>query len=341
MPSIARNAPIGEHLIVRSQLTGLPLTYFVPYPITQLVAQLKPSSAGTSVSPPVALWLLVPFLCRRNCRVPGFIEPAMIRAHAALMAGQMVLQSIEDLEGLAAGLDPKVKGLRQQICYAGGKTPSAAQRIYAPASDLPALMDSLVEFLQRSDLAQWDALETAVLVGEYAVRIHPFVDGNGRWSRVLTVWAGARSGDHWAGAAAAVFCKAAWEQAHPLLESVSNRGLAPYFETARMFSDSLYAAAAEQELVSDIERLVLILDTAITAPASKHRLLAEFLARGALREDVVQRGLACSKRKAAGVIDAIASIGVPWIRRSNATLSCTMLHAAMNQQIERAISVAK
>jgi len=341
MPSIARNAPIGEHLIVRSQLTGQPLTYFVPYPITQLAAQLKPSSAGTSVPSPMALWLLIPFLCRRNCRVPGFIEPAMIRAHAALMAGQLVLQSIEDLAGLAAGLDPKVRGLRQQICYAGGKTPSAAQRIYAPASDLPTLMDALLEFLQRNDLTQWDALEVAVLTEEYAVRTHPFVDGNGRWSRVLAVYAGARSGDRWSGAAAAIFSKAAWELARPLLESASNRGLAPYFETVRLFSDTLYAAAVKRGLVADIERLGFILDTAITTPASRHRLLAEFLARGTLHADVVQRGLACSQKKAAGVIDGIATSGITWVHRSGPTLSCAALHAAMNERIEQAINITQ
>jgi hypothetical protein len=335
-----RDAPFGRHVTILSSVTGRPLTYFIPHPITELSSRLSPSRQRPAASSSVAAWLLTPFMCRRDGQTSGAVEPAMIRAYARLMAGQIVISTKSDLIELAAGLEPQACQLRQQISYAGGRTPSAAQAIYAPASDLPTLMDSLAEFL-KGDLEQKEASEVAALVSEYAIRVHPYVDGNGRWARLLTAYAGTRSGDLWAGVATAVFRKTGWDVARTTLDRASHYGLVPYFDAARRFSMALYASLDNRGLCANIEQFVALLNSVISLPIHRYRLLAEFLARGSLHEDILQRGLACSQKKAAGIANAVASLAIPWISKKSAELSCAALHEEVDKQISCVLRESK
>ncbi len=327
-----RDAPFGRHVTIPSSMTGRPLTYFIPHPITELSSRLSPSQQHSATSSSVAAWLLTPFMCRRDGRTSGTVEPAMIRAHARLMAGQIVINTRSDLIELAVNLEPRACRLREQISYAGGRTPSTAQTIYAPASDLPILMDSLAAFL-KGDLEEKEASEVAALVNEYAIRVHPFVDGNGRWTRLLTAYAGARSGDLWAGVATAVFRKTGWAVARRTLDRASHYGLVPYFDAVRRFSIALFAALDNRGLCANVEQLVALLNSVVTSPAHRCRLLAEFLARGSLQESILQKGLACSQKKAAGIVDAIASLAIPWVSKRREELSCAALFEEADERV--------
>ena len=54
--------------------------------------------------------------------------------------------------------------------------------------DVPILIDALIEWINSKDTQEIDAVIEAGIVHYEFVRIHPFVDGNGRTARVLATW---------------------------------------------------------------------------------------------------------------------------------------------------------
>jgi hypothetical protein len=165
-------ASIGQHVIVPSSLTGAPLDYFVPYPLPEVAAQCRTSSSAlpgatedfSSILP------LIPLLA--TGRSDSF-DINLLKLHAQVACGLRSPRSTSELIDFGNEINGSPAGLRQQIVYSGGPTPSSAGVIYPPASELPGLVESMAEFL-GSDLSGWSADELAVLVCEYAVRVHPF-----------------------------------------------------------------------------------------------------------------------------------------------------------------------
>jgi len=76
-------------------------------------------------------------------------------------------------------IDINVAGQYRQLqVYVGGHVPP-------PPEDVPQLMTALVEWLQSTEFKLLHPIEAAALTHYQLVWIHPFVDGNGRTSRML------------------------------------------------------------------------------------------------------------------------------------------------------------
>lgn len=70
------------------------------------------------------------------------------------------------------------------------KNQQTGQTVYAPPQhpdDIISLMNHLEYFINRPELADWDALVKMALIHHQFESIHPFYDGNGRTGRVLNI----------------------------------------------------------------------------------------------------------------------------------------------------------
>jgi len=70
------------------------------------------------------------------------------------------------------------------------KNQQTGQTVYAPPQhpdDIISLMTNLEAFINRPELADWDALVKMALIHHQFESIHPFYDGNGRTGRVLNI----------------------------------------------------------------------------------------------------------------------------------------------------------
>ena len=75
--------------------------------------------------------------------------------------------------------------VRAEQGWIGGTSPLDAHLVTPPPGELPALLDDLVSFANRTDV---DPVAQAAIAHAQFEVIHPFGDGNGRVGRVLVAW---------------------------------------------------------------------------------------------------------------------------------------------------------
>lgn len=133
----------------------------------------------------------------------ALVEPDAARGAARIVAANVLameeaislgevdrLLAIEDVLAIHHRLmahDPKARPgqLRLEQNWIGGRvltSPYDARYIPPPESEVGALMDDLVEYLNRDDLP---AVAQAAIAHAQFETIHPFIDGNGRVGRSL------------------------------------------------------------------------------------------------------------------------------------------------------------
>jgi Fic family protein len=75
--------------------------------------------------------------------------------------------------------------IRNEQGWIGGTSPLDAHLVTPPPSELPALLDDLISYVNREDV---DPVAQAAISHAQFEIIHPFGDGNGRIGRVLVAW---------------------------------------------------------------------------------------------------------------------------------------------------------
>lgn len=91
---------------------------------------------------------------------------------------------MDELLELGRSISSRASAPRAEIVFTGAKTAALAEHVYAPHDTVPMLLETLVEDLKTIP----DGIDSAVLtavIGFYCARTHPFLDGNGRWSRTV------------------------------------------------------------------------------------------------------------------------------------------------------------
>jgi Fic family protein len=78
-----------------------------------------------------------------------------------------------------------VGAIRDEQGWIGGSSPFDAHLVTPPPDELPALLDDLVDYVNRDDV---DPVSQAAIAHAQFEIIHPFADGNGRIGRVLVSW---------------------------------------------------------------------------------------------------------------------------------------------------------
>lgn len=322
-------APIGQHITIPSALTGRLLTYFIPYPINELSSRLtiSPERNPAQLESSEAAWLLASYLSH------GFSHSFLPKTYSEVLLGRRELRSTDDLLRLASAITPKAVCLRQQMAFAGGPTPSTATIIYCPASAVPALLDSLSLFLS-SDLSKWKPVDVAALVGYFAIHIHPFADGNGRWARLLSAHAGMCAGSLWDGMATAVFQKSCKSRLISLWSSARNHGLLTYFEETRRFSTKLMESCAESGYVHATIQINKKIREHAHDQKTAHQIISYLFIERHLAESTVKQLLGCSHRKANGFINELVEGQEELICLEGSGVSIEKLLASVTRIIE-------
>jgi len=112
---------------------------------------------------------------------------ALRTAHDRVKAtGLITVRDILDLQSI---IEENRAGFRK-LPGTELKNEATGATVYTPpqhGDDIALLMDNLVAFLNRNELADWDTLTKMALIHHQFESIHPFYDGNGRTGRVLNI----------------------------------------------------------------------------------------------------------------------------------------------------------
>ena len=114
-------------------------------------------------------------------------------AHALRTGHERVMTSglitVRDILDVQAIIEENRAGFRR-LPGTELKNQQTGQTVYAPPQhpdDIISLMNHLESFINRPELADWDALIKMALIHHQFESIHPFYDGNGRTGRVLNI----------------------------------------------------------------------------------------------------------------------------------------------------------
>lgn len=234
------DVPPGRWDRIASSLTGKNLNYFTPDPLPDLLSRCRI---------PVNKWVLRPeetknaglMLVREAAKRPstGQVDTKDALRLCEIYVGNFKWDTTEDMIGLARKIVPGLQGLREEMAYTGGPTGSTASHIYAPASTLPILLDSMTEGL----CGQIDSTDPAIftaIVGFFGAHAHPFLDGNGRWARAVALYGGVSHGNAMAAMINIAFQNVCLpELAEDIWPRCRSSGLRHYLERSLAFEQEL------------------------------------------------------------------------------------------------------
>ncbi len=177
----------GQHIFVRSSITGEELEYFVPSTISNIEA----SRLAATVSPPTDNNTFLPYAAIMASRGGATLSVEIItRARflnvlAISCRGKFLdVESIRELHAKAGGANATRSTYRDSMVWVDGLRPVDAKLIPGPASTVLPLMRDYVAFIRRGDI---DINAKLALAHYQILMIHPFFDGNGRLSRLLAL----------------------------------------------------------------------------------------------------------------------------------------------------------
>ena len=179
--------PSGRTDSLKSTIDGRLLTYFTPDSLTELLDRYRATTIAnvpTLGADPTALALALarPASARS---ADGEVDTRQAERFCAAICQKKNWKTPDEFSDLAAEISPHLTArARNEIVFSGGPTATRSEHIYAPFSAIPPLMQSLSDGLSNH-LSGVDATLRAAIVGFFCVHVHPFMDGNGRWSRLV------------------------------------------------------------------------------------------------------------------------------------------------------------
>jgi Fic/DOC family len=181
--------PTGRYCLMPSVVGQRELRFFLPDGLDELIAKnfLPPVRCEGSGEKVDTLYAMIPVACRKNKNAP--VDKNYAALVAAVMTRQIRLAEVNDLIGLAKKITCKNSSLRQELAFTrlAAETPSFLA--YMHHDLLSDAMSSIVRAL-KSEADSCDPLVTACVAGFYSAHVHPFSDGNGRWSRLFSLYIG-------------------------------------------------------------------------------------------------------------------------------------------------------
>lgn len=237
-PSIDR--PGGRTDGAVSAVTGMPLRYFTPDSLTDLIARCQ---IKRELKPETQAERLLGLSLARAASKRGSGEEDEKQAFrlCGLITEQNTCINRDQLMALAARISPKAKEVREEIVFAQGPTAADATHIYAPHSVLPELMESIFDFVEN-DCEPIDPAVAVAVVEFFCIHAHPFLDGNGRWSRIVAGSIGMSHGPILLAMTSLVFqAICAKEIATEIWPESRSFGLRTYLESALKFEELFLA----------------------------------------------------------------------------------------------------
>jgi len=335
----AMDRPAGRVEGTVSGINGQPLRYFVPDTLPELLQRcsgFKHERECGKNDVPMAL-TLARAAARR--RIAGKVDEVQARRFCDLIIGARAYASADAMKRLGIEISSRNHGLREEIVYAGGTIPSAAKIIFAPHGYVPALFDSLSEGLDAITFDD-DAGLTAAVTGFFCVSMHPFLDGNGRWSRLIAVEAGMRAGFIASAMSSAVFQNAAKQElADDVWPRTRHSGLREYLELSLRFEKSLLAQLAERGIARASDAIWSQLKQSVRGrlalqEAALGLFAGQRLAIGRLRELC-----GASERAMNGMIERLLHESGGLLELEATHLTMRPLHESMEKAIQAATGI--
>ncbi len=294
--------PTGTRLTVPSSLTGALLTYFCPHPLRTLVADTLLRDDAGVIAPPFDAglgMLLVRYLLRHG------MLPAQGSPHGGFepFLRPRTLRSSEDFMALASAVFGRPQRFREAISFAGGTSPSTATAIYPPHQEIARLFAELPAFFNE-DWTGYAAIDVVSLVFYYALTMHPFANGNGRWARQVAIAAAARAGSVWCATVPLILLANRETQLIDSWRNAQDQGLSAYLQMCR----TAYCRLLNCVGASPASSLLLSMHARLKARYGLRdagRVYAALLADGAIDAAGLMTLLGCSRKKAQGVLDAL------------------------------------
>lgn len=236
----AIDRPAGRTDNVISAVTRQPLRYFTPDPLSELLDRCggvqKPRSLPLNDG---LAFMLSRVASRRG--INGEVDALHAERFCGLIAKRLKLDSYGALLKLGNAISPRNRGLREEIMFSGGYIASSARTIFAPHALLPDLMSGLLIELQGHGRRRIDPALAAAITGFYCVSMHPFMDGNGRWSRLAAAAYGMSTGGTLAPMINAVFQNVAKAElvSNVWASARASGGLRTYMNATWRFEDAM------------------------------------------------------------------------------------------------------
>lgn len=293
--------PPGRTDRIVSGITGRPLAYFTPDPLPELLDRLLPSSPLALPAPEGidTAFLLARPAAQRN---PGDINISLATSFCEILSGSRHLATTDDILKIGAILSPRAARLRQEIVFSGGPTASFSEHIFTPPTQLPGQIEALTETMRllRENPTSLDPTLLAACVGFYSVHTHPFLDANGRWSRLQSAYAAKLVGNPLAGMISATMQSTARDRlANEIWPTTRRSGFRELFIFAIRYHTNLAAR------ISPALSIATRINNELTKSISNKRALA-----GAMTELYVTGRIESSRLRAITGLSLKATSGI-------------------------------
>ncbi|MFC3815291.1 Fic family protein [Lysobacter sp. GCM10012299] len=250
-------------------------------------------------------------------RVAGgeLADQAQARRFAlGLLRQQRYATSTDHLQ-LVGSIVPGITGFREENVFTGGRTAGDAAHLFPPHAALPELMAEL-DRVPQAAYADRNPLEVAAMIGFYGAHTHPFLDGNGRWSRLLALASGSLTGDWESSALASVYLQCARDHlCEHVWPKMRLHGLQTYLDGARVFATETRMQLHERRLHAAAVRINGHFKSLSPASAPFEACLADIYAEGRISLATIKDRFGMSDRKLGGFTDRITLSGEdPWVR---------------------------
>lgn len=321
--------PTGTRLTVPSSLTGAPLTYFCPHPLRMLVTDTLVRGDTDPSVPPIDAgfgMLLARYLLRR-----GLLPRAASSPYSGFESflRPRVLRSEADFMALAGAVLGRPQRFREAISFSGGASPSSASHIYPPHQEVARLFAELPAFFEE-DWRGYAAMDVTAMLFYYALSTHPFANGNGRWARQVAIAAAAKAGDVWSAAVLLTLFSNRETRLIDTWRQAQDQGLSNYLRMCRTARRRLVVHAEGPGVVSSLVSAHARLE-ARCGQRDAEKVYGALLVDGIVDAERVAALLACSKKKAHGVLDAL-------FENSDTTGLSGPVHSALRDTVDAALS---
>lgn len=300
--------PTGQYIHIPSGITHEPIRYFIPDPLQELLMRCPPVSLQGSPddNDEIQAAAFLRLVARRG--YAGISDPGQASLLFDLLWQAPSIETMADVHALATLIDHRAQDIRRQIVFTGSRVASEAVHVYAPHEAVPELMEQLLEGI-RFEAREISAVDWVSVFGFFCVHAHPFRDGNGRWTRALTLAVERRS--LVTTMAAMSFQTMCMQQlAEDIWPLTRTQGLSDYLAASRAYTDRLLMAYRNSTAFASIQGMSDALRRRAYAKPKLRALARRLFVEGRLEVGKTRQLLGASVRVVDGLFQALEDCGL-------------------------------
>lgn len=301
------DSPTGRIDTIPSSLTGGMLRYFTPYPLKDLLESSQAFAVHIDPMEDAHVESLPLLISGALSFRGGQFDQRQSSLLVDINLGKMSVQSVSDLLAFASRLGIRMPIVRREMVYADAPIPSMASIIFAHHESVPALVESLVAGMNREGEEIHPYL-AAIITGFFCAHVHPFLDGNGRWSRMVAAATGARLqafAESYLGALYISACK------NELIRDVWSRtriyGIREYVERALLFRKK-FLGEIKGFVIEDTNNLLSEISSITKTRSSRRELLMAIYSNGGFGPESMRAACNVSRKVADGRVAELRRI---------------------------------